>query len=371
MISPPEVMLDRAIKRVGLEDMGPDGWQDGYERMVSAIGAAIPDDDEATGRLEDIIVARLVRRLGIEGWYGEHGDEALVPVEGPLVIMGLPRTGTTALNYLLANDPRFRYTRNWELDTPVPPPDLQTEHQDPRRAGAEREPNTRHIYTVDGPAEDGRIHELSFRNAESILPIPAFTNWWRSADHAASFAYHERVLRLLQSHRPPNRWLLKNPGYIFQIDMVLAQYPSARFIMTHRDPAAVLPSTCSTMLSSRQRRLPNWHTDHERFGQMVVDHFLEGVTRARASRQHLDSALFLDIGQRETQSDPIGVAERVYEFAGLGLDGELRRSMHQWAANNERGSRGEHRYRAEDFGLTADGIRRDFAGYLDEFGDCC
>jgi hypothetical protein len=371
MISSPEVLLDRAFGRAGLSDMGPDGWQEGLERMLSAIAAEVSGDIDAVARLEEIIVIRLVRRLRIEGWYATHSDAGNTPVQGPLVIVGLPRTGTTALNYLLANDRRFRYTRNWELDDPVPPPDLETEPDDPRRAGAARASNTLHIYTVDGPAEDGRIHELSFRNAESILPIPSFTQWWRSADHSVSFAYHERVLRLLHSRRPPNRWLLKNPGYIFQLETVLARYPAARFIMTHRDPASVLPSTCSTMVASRERRLPNWSTDQIELGQMALNHFLEGVTRASSARRTLPPDRFLDVAQKDTQTDPIGVAERVYEFAGLSIDGDLRQSMDEWAADNQKGSRGSHDYTAEEFGLTREGIRRSFADYLEEYGDYC
>ena len=371
MVSSAENLVERAQREAGLHDLGPDGWQTGLERLVSAIATDMAGASDAIDRLEAIIVARLVRRLRVEGWYAENHQPGLPEIAGPLVIVGLPRTGTTALNYLLSCDERFRYTRNWELDDPVPPPDVATEALDPRRDRARRQPNVLHIFDVDGPAEDGRIHEMSFRNGELILPIPSYTDWWRTTDHSASFAYHERVLRLLHSARPPNRWLLKNPGYIFQLENFVAQYPSARFIMTHRDPASVVPSTCRVVLGSRERRLPGWPTDPAELGRQVLDHFLAGVTRASASRTQLDPERFLDVGQKEVESDPIGVAERVYEFAGLELGPDVRAKMVDWVEANRRGSRGENEYRAEEFGLTATGIRQAFGPYISEFGGFC
>ena len=371
MASSPENLVERAQMEAGFDDLGPDGWQPGLERLVAAMASDMPGASDAVDRLEAIIVTRLVRRLRIEGWYAQNEDRLLPEVTGPLVIVGLPRSGTTALNYLLACDDRFRYTRNWELDEPVPPPDLATETDDARRERARRQPNVLHIFDVDGPAEDGRIHELTFRNGELILPIPSYTEWWRTTSHAVSFAYHERVLRLLHSSRPPHRWLLKNPGYIFQLEDFIAQYPAARFIMTHRDPVSVLPSTCRVVMGSRARRLPDWPTDPDVLGRQVLEHFLEGVTRASASRARLGPERFLDVGQKETEADPIGVAERVYDFAGLDLDRDLRAKMTGWAEANQRGSRGENEYHPEEFGLTATGIGEAFGPYLSEFGRFC
>lgn len=371
MISPPEFLVDRATREVGSADFGPDGWQEGLGRLVAAIDNHVAHDGDAVPLLEDLIVARLCRRLRIEAWCGSHPEFDRASVDGPLLIVGLPRTGTTALHYLLATDPRFRYTRNWELDDPVPPPEATAEETDPRRTAGAPAANVRHIRTVDGPAEDGRIHELTFRTGELILPVPSFTRWWRSTDHRVSFAYHERVLRLLHSRRPPTLWLLKNPAYLFQLELVLAQYPGARFVVTHRDPADVLPSTCSTVLASRSRRLPDWRSDAKELGWEVLEHFVDGVRRARVARRNLPTERFLDVGQKEIENDPVGVAERVYEFAGLRIDPQVRHDMNRWADDNRRGARGDHVYHAEDYGLTAEGIRAEFRDYLEDYAQFC
>jgi hypothetical protein len=368
-----ELLLERASRQSGLTDFGPDGWQAGFERLVEAVGSDVGEDAGAGAvvALETLIVNRLVKRLRVEEWYAGHATEAAHQVEGPVVILGMPRTGTTALHYLLALDPQFRYPRKWELNDPVPPPDVATESEDPRRPSQPPEISVQHIASADGPTEDRYIHELCFNDREGVLPVPAFTRWWDTADHGAAFGYHERILRLLHSRRPPYYWLVKDPLYLFQITDLAARYPNARFVMTHRDPVAVIPSTCSTMIAARRKRLPGWITDRVELGQEVMRTFTDGLRRAAAARAALGDHRFLDVGQRELASDAVTAAERIYEFAGLRLDGTVRTAMARWGIDNKPGSRGEHHYSAEEFGLTAESIRQSFAPYLDMFGDYC
>ena len=214
-------------------------------------------DGEAVARIEALVVERLVTRLRVEAWYEEHGAEAERHVQGPLVVFGLPRTGTTALHYLLSVDPQFRYLRSWELRDPVPPPDIATEEDDPRRPHGDPSPDVRHIARVDGPAEDWPIHALAFDHAELTLPVPSHTRWWRTARHESLFPYHERILRLLHSHRPPEVWLLKLPAYLFLVSELAAHYPDARFVMTHREPVAAMASTCSTVAAGAPQAHPD------------------------------------------------------------------------------------------------------------------
>jgi hypothetical protein len=371
MNTTPDELLDRARDRTGLSDFGPDGWQDGFEHLVAAIPVDLGDEPAAAERIEMIIVDRLVNRLHVEAWYADHGDEAAAhDVEGPLVIIGTGRSGTTAIHYLLATDPQFRYARKWELIDPVPPPDLATEHADPRRPHAPVDQNVQHIATVDGPAEDRRIHELSFHESPNVLGVPTYARYWRSADHSAAFPYHERILRLLHSRRPPYHWLLKSPESMYTLSPFAAQYPNARFVMTHRDPMKVIPSACSVIAEHTRMRLPDWTADRE-FGRQTLEHLLEGVRRAMADRAVIDEDRFIDIGQPELQTDPIGAVERIYAFAGLDLADDVRTAMTTWSNQNQAGSRGEHRYSAEEFGLTAEEIRASFAEYLDAFGEHC
>jgi hypothetical protein len=143
-----------------------------------------------------------------------------------------------------------------------------------------------------------------------------------------------------------------------------------RFVMTHRDPAKVIPSACSVIAEHTRMRLPEWKPDPE-FGRRTLDQLLEGVQRAMAARPVIGEERFVDIGQPELNADPLGVAERIYDFAGLDLTPDVRAAMAQWSEQNRAGARGEHQYTAEEFGLTDEEIRAAFADYLDRFGSFC
>jgi hypothetical protein len=365
-----DVLIERARDLTGLGDFGPDGWREGLEHLVAAVASDI-GDPESVAAVEELVVARLAKRLRVQNWWVEHQGEMGQGVDGPLVIVGLPRTGTTALHHLLAVDRQFRYARKWELDDPIPPPEHSTEEQDPRRPVSPPRPDVQHVTSVDGPTEDRRIHELAFNDNEGVLPVPSFTRWWRTSDHRPAMVFHERVLRILHSRRPPHRWLLKDPLYLFQLAEFSAQYPKAKFVMTHRDPVAVLPSTCSVIVTLRRLRLPNWRSDPEELGKEALEFFPDGVRQAVAARDALGGAGFLDVGQHELERDPVGTAERVYEFAGLRLSDDTRAAMAAWATANEKGARGEHRYEPEDYGLTRQSIRSAFADYLDRYSAYC
>ena len=371
MVATSDALIERARRTAGLTSLGPDGWKEGLDKLIEAVGHDIAHDPDAVERIEQIVVDRLVTRLRIESWYAEHGADAAHPIEAPVLIVGLPRTATTALHFLLANDDRFRYPRAWEVRDPAPPPVLEREHDDPRRAAHVPATNERHIVALDGPAEDWPIHAMAFDHAELVLPVPSHATWWRrTADHTALFPYQERVLRMLHSRRPPHRWLLKTPAYVFLLREAAAHYPDATFVMTHRDPVAALASTCSTVADSRRMRTPSWSPEPE-FGRLQLEHWSEGIAGAMAARDAIGDDRFIDVGQSELEADPVGVAQRIYERIGLDLDDSLCDAMAEFMAANQRGTRGEHRYSAEEYGLRGGEINDAFAEYLARYGRYC
>jgi hypothetical protein len=373
MIGDAEVLVDRARAAAGLSDFGPDGWQEGLTRLIEVGRAELPPEAEVVDRIEKMIAGRLISRLRIEDWYRRQGEEPS-PVAGPLVIHGLPRSGTTALQYLLAVGSTFRYQRRWEINDPVPPPGATSDRDDSRRhaalerAAGSQAGSVQHISEVDGPVDDGTILGLDFHNQELGYPVPSYTTWWRSSSLKTTYAYHERVLRLLHTGRPPPRWLVKAPYHNFHLDDLAAQYPDARFVMTHRDPVVAVASTCSTVATAQRAALPRRTLDPETLGSFLLDHLKDGLGRALAARDGIGEHRFLDITQRELEADPVGTAGRVYDWLGIRLDGATATAMSAWAVANARGARGEHKYGAARYGLTDDEIRAQFADYIERFG---
>ena len=313
--------------------------------------------------VEAIVVNRLVRRLQVEDWYADHAAEAGGrTVEGPLIIIGTGRSGTTACHHLLNLDPQFRALRKWEINAAGPPSGARRRTSTPV-ARRKWWPAVR-IATVDGPTEDRKILELMFHDDARPLALRTHSQWWLHADHTVAFPYHERILRLLQSHRPPHRWLLKSPDFIHYIEPVVAQYPDVKFVMTHREPLKVVPSACSVTVAGTRLRIPHWQYP-DTFGHDMLENLATGTRRDRVARHARRGPLPRRRPARAQRGSGRGGRAHLRlrgsraHAGGPRLDGTVER--------HEPGRRGEHRYSPEEFGLTDDLIRAEFAEYYDHY----
>jgi hypothetical protein len=315
---------------------------------------------------------RLVNRLHVEAWYAEHPEVDELEVRGPVDINGLPRTGTTALANMLSLDPQFRCLRQWEQMQPSPPPVLGEEESDPRRIAEDRvvasysaEVKAMHIFDIDATSEDTEVLGMAFHGQQAILPVYGYQAWWRAADMGPTYEYHRRVVKLLQSRRPPNHWLFKAPHHNFHLEAIVAAYPEARFVMTHRDPVKAVPSwvsICSTLLPEG-----DGERDLRRLGQSLGEHLRVGVEQAMAARARLGDERFLDVHHRRMIANPMGTVARVYDFLDLELTPAVERSIRDWSETNRAGAHGAHRYTAEQFGLTDARLRSDFEPYTSHY----
>ncbi|MBW8755638.1 MAG: sulfotransferase, partial [Sphingomonadales bacterium] len=309
--------MSRAAALAGSDQFGAAGFEDGLERALAAF-PRLPLKPEVMAAEMDRIVQDLANRLRIEQWYAAHPSLAAEKIEGPLLVCGLPRTGTTATVGMLALDPRFRFPRMWEMSQPVPPPRLADEANDPR-AVAYREAMqahshaSQHIADPDGPEEDMvGIAPLDMHAYHGAYPMPDdFIAWWIDADFASTYAYHRRVLTLLQSQRPPHLWLLKGPVHLFHLDAFAAEYPQAKFVWTHRDPASVIPSVASLQYTLHAQRCVEGALDKAAAGPKALGFWAEGMRRALAARERIGDERFIDVWNRDV------VARPVETFAGL------------------------------------------------------
>jgi hypothetical protein len=366
-----------ARDETGLGDFGDGLHREGLERLVASMNEE--GDLTETGEMMQRIRlgAHLAARLRVEQTYREHPDIEEQVVEGPVFVIGLPRTGTTALSQLVAADPQFRSLRLWESGSPVPPPEAATQHTDPRIAEAEAGlammneafPLMRTMYHSEATTatECQDLMGMSFRTAhfDGSARVPSYMAWVVDCDMRGTYEYHRRVLKLLQWHCPPRLWHLKTPVHMFALDALIEAYPDARFLWSHRDPAKVLGSVCSLVHYTR-----SWSSDRDdalELGPEMVERWALAVERAMEFRARVGDERFADVPFAALQHDPVHTMATSYERIGLDFSENARRAVGHWATSHEPGSHGAHHYDLADFGINAEEVRARFAPYVAAF----
>lgn len=368
-------LIARAIAEAGSDDFGPGPLEPGLSRTLAAF-AALPLKRDVREAVQAKLVHDLVCRLKIEQWLSDHPAILEQPIESPLMVCGLPRTGTTATVGMLALDhERFRFLRAWEAMQPIPPPKASDGLNDPRAVAARNAAKGRanpemHIHDTDGPEEDqAMLAPLAMQAYHGALPMPDdYLDWWLGADFGVYFAFQRRVMQLLQSGGGPNLWLLKSPVHLFRLEHFVREYPQARFIWTHRDPAKVIPSVSSLQYALWEVRCEPGFRSKAETGPHFLKFWAEGMRRGLAARDAIGEERFVDVWNDEVVADPIGTFASLYGKLGYAFTPELQSRIEEYNRRNARGAHGEHRYTAEEFGLTREAIRMEFGDYIARFG---
>jgi Sulfotransferase family len=375
-------LLANAAEQTSLTEFGPE--QPAMLEGLRVLAQSANDDagltPEGDAAFAATIVSLLTRRLEIEDWYRRHPEIDDEKIESVLFGLGLPRTGSTALSYLLAQDHNVRCLRQWEANQPTPPPDLATEHSDPRFLAAQRamagmsdmpsELKSMLPSSPDGPAECLDLMSMTFRcmALDVIAKTPSYAHWlFTECDFEPAYRYHRRVIKLLQWHRPPARWRLKTPAHLLGIEALDVVYPDARFVTTHRDVTKVIPSVAS--VETAVVRMMTGNADPVYLGRHCADTWDLCLRRFIAFRDRVGEDRFYDIAFDDLQADPIGTIGGLYEWLGEAFTPETVDAMQRWWKNNEeeREQTGPHRYRAEDFGLDTEQLAERFAYYGERF----
>lgn len=370
-------LVSSACDRAGSSDFGDDSWREGLEVLVQSLNTDASLNEMGVGAMTDQIISYLINRLQIEMWYQKHPEIEQQQIVAPLFGLGLPRTGSTALSYLLAQDPARRPLRVWEAAEPCPPPETATEHTDPRIAIAQAGIDfTNEMFTgfagmlptaADGPQECLIPMAFEFRSLifEAMASIPSYSAWLLQCDMKPAYEYHKRVLKLLQWRCPPERWWLKTPAHMLSIEALSAVYPDARFVMTHRDVGRVLPSVCA--LYSSLTTILTKRPDPVAIGTHNLELWRTALQRLIEFRDRGNDARFYDLSFESVQSDPIGQVAQLYSKLGDNFSGAARRRMQDWWIESSKDRSGPGSYRPEDFGLDLTEITEQFAFYYERF----
>jgi hypothetical protein len=361
-------VMSQASAQTGLTDFGDDSFRDGLDILLSSLRDEARLHERGQAFLRQRIVGHLSQRLQVEDWYRRHPEIDDVPITGPLIGVGLPRTGSTALSMLLAQDPDVRYLRRWESSQPCPPPST-VQGVDPRVPPDKGEMvgSRYHVPAqTHGPMECHELMALDFKSHifQSFAEIPSYSRWLvEEADLTSTFRYQRKVMKLLQWGEPERPWRLKCPSHVLWLDALDTVFPDARYVMTHRDPTDVILSVAdlyADIIGSFSDEV-----DRPYIGRLNVEHWTLGMRRTLRFRADGAEKRFYDIDFQAMQADPIGEVAALYAWLGAPVGAEFEARMQSWwtqAADEREPS--SHADPAE-FGIDFDEVRPRFADYVD------
>ncbi len=363
-----------ATKVTGLDDFGDDAYLEGLEVLLDSYEREAELTPLGNSITRASLRGALVARLLAEAAWRQYPDHADVPIERPIFVTGLSRTGTTALHRLLTADPAHQGLELWLTDVPQPRPPRETWDDNPIyqqiKAGYDKHHAENpdfmglHYTSADSVEECWRLLRQSMKSVseECLAYVPSYSHWLSEQDWTDAYARHRRLLQLIGRNEPGKRWVLKNPSHLFALDELLTVYPDALVVQTHRPPTTTLASTCSLSLAATD----GWSTAFtpEVIGQTQLDLWARGLAEFAAVRARHDPARFCDIDYDDFVADPVGTAEGIYRHFGLPLSDDARAEMRRVDAASRIGARKpSHQYALSDFGLTAAQVEERFADY--------
>jgi len=377
-----ETLLAEASRRTGgLTDFGDDRFRPPAAALLAAMnseGGLSPVGVHAWHRR---IVEMLRNRLVMEDYYRRHPEISQEKIGGPIVIVGLPRTGTTLLQRVLGCDRRFYPMLTWESRYPTPMVELGTPGPDPRIAVVTAETEAMlqanpallaiHPMSATEPDEEGMLLEHSFEAFfDAYVDIPSYTEWLWSHDQTAAYEYLERMLRFLQWQKrrrgeEAGDWVLKTPHHLRQIDVLFKVFPGTRVIQTHRDPLQTIPSIASFTYNLWKVYME--HPDPVRAGRQWSAIFARAVRDTMAFRDASPPGHFFDVWFADTLADPLGVVRGIYDYLGIGFPEDTQARMQAYLEANRREKRPLHEYGLDHYGLSEAQIQRDFAAYRERY----
>jgi len=373
-------LLEAARQKTGLDDFGDAGFREGLDRLAASLEGEA--ELSALGRMiarQDLVTV-LANRLQLVDWHTRHPELAEQPVRRPIFIVGQGRTGTTILHELLALDPSNRVPTTWEIEFPFPPPEPGTSESDPRIAQSQSQidrsenliPDFKRMHRMGAqlPQECVRITASDCKSAifAAQWRVPAYTRWLLDeADMTSAYTLHRRMLQLLGSRDTGRQWVLKSPGHLWCLDSVLAAYPDALLVQTHRDPVRVLSS-----LSSLEAVLRKMSSDAIAPGAIAREWsgwLARAYDRSVDFREKttLPASRIIDLQFKDFIRNPVDVVERIYERFDLELRPDVKAKMSEYLEQNPSDRDGAHAHSLEDTGLDIEEERAKVARYQDYF----
>jgi hypothetical protein len=371
-------LVTRACERAELDDFGSDAWREGLSLLVSTCESAPGVNPGGREFVYSQFVDALWNRLRVIDYVKRHPEIADQPVERPLVVLGLPRTGTSLASYLLDRDPLRRSLLTWEAEDSVPPSRPETLRTDARcmKKRAELDVLAQglkaanipmvHWDEADGPTECMFVHNQDFKAYlwEAFMPDADYAQWLLATDMTSTYAYERVVLQVLQS-RAPGTWSLKMPSHAVHIEALLSTFPDARIIWAHRDP---FKATASFLrLNYLSRAVLGADVDLAVIVPNVLRQLGEHVSRPLRTRRRIGDDRFFDLHYADLMRDPISVMRALYDWAGDDLTPSTEQAMLDWLVQHPQDRFGVAPYSLDGSGVTRADLEPIFDEYLSVF----
>jgi hypothetical protein len=375
-----DTLVEDARRRTGLSDFGPDTWQEGLGVLVRALNEEAALNDLGETIITERLVDQLVQRLKFEKSWADHPEVADEQIVSPIVGVGLGRTGSNALGFVMAQDPARRVLRSFEAMEPAPPEGVKPGEEDPRitRARAAHEAKRRDFpESMDktpvnedgtGPTECVFLLAFDFRSQlfEAWGRVPSYSTWLFACDMTPAYRYHKRILQMLQWHSGPKTWFIRSPPHMHGIFELGRVYPDARFVQTHRNVDAMIPSEAA-LFSSHYTPMTA-EPDEPYIGRHLADVRVECLRRLMAFRDQNEDKFF-DIGFYDMQADAMGEIRKLYAWLGDDLSEVAAQRMQKWWNENSAERQGARKYSPEQYGVNAEDLKQRFAFYHDRYPD--
>lgn len=367
-------------RAAGSDDFGPDDYLPGLKALLQSMDYD-PRFSEtgrraAWGMLVEVLAGRA---HAIRSMKDNPGFDAR-PILSPVVITGVPRTGTTALHRLMAVDQRFQGLQTWLLDSPMPRPPIESwgDYPEFRKSAANLEAH--YAAAPDARAAHYRaaeeVHECCMLLRQSFVSnlwscgwsAATYDAWWQCQSEEPAYRHYYRCVQLIGSNEPEKRWLLKNPGHIENLDLLFAVFPDARVIQTHRDPARAVPSLVSLLIQMHPV-MEEGRADQraEIMLRREVAKWANAVRKCDAVRRDRPGQV-LDVVHGDFHRDPMALLERIYAFIGMEITDETRAGFARRIEEKPELQHGVHRYSIADYGMTEAEAREPFGDYIDRYG---
>jgi hypothetical protein len=384
----PDALMEAAAGETGLDDFGAASFKDRLavlcETLSTEAGLSPAGRCSAFGQLTGLLKNRLL----IEDLLRRHPEIDDLRIERPIIICGLPRTGTTHLHNLMSADPALRSLPYWESLEPVLSEPEQEQvgagEPDPRLARTARGleflntamPHFKrmHEMTVDHVHEEIQLLAIDFSTMlfETMAPMPTWRDYYLATDQTPIYGYLVRVLKALQWLRngagggPRVRWVLKSPQHLEQFPVVAKTFPDATFVVTHRDPVSVTASLVTMMTYTA--RLSQAHVDPVAIGGYWSDRVERMLRSCVEDRDALPAGQSIDVRFAEFMADDVAMVARIYQLAGQAMTPAARASMDRFMLDHPRGRHGGVIYDLAQFGLDREERTRALQFYADRFG---